>query len=159
MPTITAFVPDWCATPELSGIAAQRKGLSHDSSGRFRGYVIQYSELQSCDVIQLQLRAETMPPALQGVPMRAIILLKLNSPLTAVADGFYEDGDITARVDTYVEDGVTQQSFRVTGTNGVTVEALNIWFDALAGGKKVEYNRTPITYPGLLSDDDQSDTQ
>lgn len=144
--TITAFVPDWTANDELSELAAKRKGLE-SYVGSLHGYDIRFSTAQSCDVIQLNNRVETMPERLRDVPMRSILVVKHNSPVTAAVDGPYEDDDITARVETYVKDGVAQQSIKVMGTNGTTVETLNRWFDDLTAGKKADKNLNPITYP------------
>lgn len=144
--TITAFVPDWTATEETRERAESRKGFTR-YAGSFNGYDIRFSTVQGCDVIQLTGRAETMPERLRDVPMRSIHVVKHNSPVTEAVDGRYVDGDITARVETYVKDGATQQSIRVVGTNGTTVEELNKWFDDLVAGKKDDKNTNPLTYP------------
>ena len=144
--TITALVPDWTANAELVELAEKRKGLE-SYVGVLHGYDIRFSTAQGCDVIQLNGRAETMPARLRDVPMRAIIVLKHNSPLTEAVDGPYQEDNISARVETYVKDGVIQQSIRVTGINGTTIEELNLWFDDLVAGKKADKNLNPITYP------------
>lgn len=86
---------------------------------------------------------ETMPKPLRDVPMASIQMVKEGiSPITAVANGRYADGDITARVNTYVQNDVAYQTIKVIGTNGTTVEALNLWFDDLIAGKKADKNLT-----------------
>jgi hypothetical protein len=154
MTTITAFVPEWTATTEMAELAERRKGLAA-YVGTFRDYDLQFSRVQGCDVIQLNNRAETMPERLRDVPMRSIHVVKHDSPLTDAVDGPYTDGNITARVETYVKDGVPQQSVKVVGTSDTTIEELNQWFDDLIAGKKVDKNTNPITYPTRTSSSPQ----
>lgn len=146
--TTTTFVPEWGATPAMSELAESRKDFTK-YVGSFNGYDITFSVGIGCDVIQVLSRCETMPVPLRDVPMRSIHVVKHNSPVTAAIDGLYEDGNITARVETYVKNGATQQSIRVNGTNGITVEELNQWFDCLAAGQKNDQNLNPVTYQDL----------
>lgn len=156
--TITAFVPDWNASDEMRKFAEGRKGFT-SYVGSYRGYDLRFSEIQGCDVIQINGRAETVPERLRDVPMRSVIVVKHNSPVTAATDGPYEDGNITARVETYIKDGTIQQSIKVTGTNGTTVEELNQWFDDLLAGNKADKNVNPISYPDKPADADVSAKQ
>lgn len=144
--TITLFVPDWNATPEMAAYAQSRKGLTQYTGG-FDGNDVQFSATEGCDIILLKSRAETLPGTVRGIPMRSIQVIKHNSPITVATDGLYKDGLISARVETYIKEGVAQQSIRVVGTDGTTVEELNQWFDDLLAGKKADKNVNPITYP------------
>ena len=130
--TITVLVPDWNATDKLK------------ESIELNGYAVEFNPFQSCDVIQLNGRVETMPDNLKQIPMRAVILVKHNSNPTMATDGLYVDDHIVARVETYFKDGVLQQSIQVTGGGNNSIEELNQWFDYLAQGKKNDKNTSPI---------------
>jgi hypothetical protein len=145
--TTIVFVPEWNATPEMVELANSRKDC-REHFGIFRYFDIKFSAVDGCDVIQLtDNRVETMPECLRDVPMRSIRVVKQNSPVTDAVDGPYKDDRITARVETYVGGRFTQQSIKVVGINGTTIEELNQWFDDLTAGKKADKNTNPITYP------------
>lgn len=155
--TITIFVPDWDANDDMRAKADARKGfeLYQDqlvaSSGH--SFPLSFSAEYGCDIIRFNSRLDVPPKGLADIPLKAVVLIKHNSPVTRAPDGVFTDMGIYARVETYIKDGVRQQTFSVT-LNTETSETLatklfylNVWFDALAAGEKNGRNSAPITYP------------
>jgi len=153
----TVLVPDWDATPKLAEHAARRK-TPQEQLGAICGYNTVFSTVYGCEVILVDDRLETMPETLRELPMLAIHLVKRNSRVTNAVDGPYKDGSITARVDSYVRDGVDQQSFTVSGNNGQTLEELNLWLDNLVGGRMTDKNVCAIRYPNKAPASSAGDT-
>lgn len=146
--TIMVLVPNWGADAEMRSYAeALAKGWSYVPSPFGYDYEVNFSGIHGCHVIKINGRPDSMPDPLREVPLCSIEIIKHNSPVSWAIDGRYEDGNITARVETYIKDGLFQQTIRVTGTSGVTVEELNLWFDSLLAGDKGDKNVEPITYP------------
>jgi hypothetical protein len=145
--TITVFIPDWDADDKLREKADSLLPFRSQPNIFFGDFQVAYSAEHACFTITLRDRLEATPAGLQDVPMTGIMLIKHNSPVTHAPDGVYVDDDIIARVDTFIRDGVRQQTITVTGTFGTSLEELNDWFDALVRGKKNDYNADPITYP------------
>jgi hypothetical protein len=159
--SILAIVPDWNATPELAERAEGRKGYE-GYIGSFRGFDLQFSKAFNCDVIIIDPRPESLPKALADLPIVALVVIKPNSPVTTVPDNKYVDGNITARVETTLITsdgkgapafGLRVQDLRATGTNGVTVEELNSWFDRLLAGEHNDKATTSgVTYQSAQRD-------
>lgn len=143
--TFTTLVPDWNATDGMSSFAAGRK-RDRESSCRYMDWTVHYIDVFDCDAIVFGSHLERLPVTMSELPLQAIVIMKPNSPVTRAEDGPYEDGEITARVETYIECSVPRQRITVTGRGRTTLGALNRWFDDLLAGEKANYNLRPITY-------------
>lgn len=120
-----------------------------------RGYSLPFNQALGRSIIWFSTRLEALPTPLVDVLMHAIQLELPNARVTAAEDGRYVDGDITARVYSFIKDGIPQQSIKVVGTGGTTLEELNVWFDALVLGRKRDKNvsRAEPSAPAASSSD------
>lgn len=118
------LVPDW-------------DNMSEDveSTSDLNGFRVAPDTRYGTEVVMLKNRYETLPAKLREFPYKVIALVKHNSPVTQAEDGRYVEGNFRARVESYVDDGVTQQHIRVEGY-GESLESVNDWFDCLILGEK-----------------------
>lgn len=117
--TLTIFTPDWGETPERP----EGSVCIGDTDP---------SEIaQGCTVILLRDINET-PKSLSKIPMRVIRVIMPDLAVTKVADDEYKGCNVIARVKAHTRGGgVRRQSITLTGTNGITLEAMNDWFRTL----------------------------
>ncbi len=144
--TVTMLVPDWNATDELREVHEAREASRRDSgvplstmNQWFRNTDINWDS-EIGDYFRILSRLGDVPKHLKDIRFPRVGLSRANSPLTQAIDGPYEDDCVTGRVESYVRDGVIQQSIVVWGSNLIMV---NQFFDALVAGKKHDWNMNP----------------
>jgi len=133
MPFTTVLVPEW----DNAATANQARQNLGDSYKSFRKYPLHFSGVDSCWAIELNERAETMPPGLLNVPMRAIRLIATNLVNISAQVGRYKELNMTGRVQAYggYEMTVFDVTVTATCTDGLTIEEVNDWFDELLTGR------------------------
>jgi len=162
---VAAFVVDWNHDAETRAFAAGRKEVLREHtergetnlwevSGHFHGPVVRYVASEGCDAIIVEDRHQACGSQLpRFFPLVAMVILDNEVPLTNAADGHYEDGDITAFVETYADEtGASRQRIRVRmpWTPEMTERSkellparsdrkeLYTWYDGLLEGNKAD---------------------
>ncbi len=158
--TTTTLVLDWDS--DFSTIKDWKNGREYDNHSpegpwaNYIGFRLEFDQLYGCDVINVRGRLTSIPEKLIDVPLKYIVLSRQNAPVTKAHDGVYVDGNFTQSPDGIIRAWVEsyfvgdnphpQQSIRVEGNGGVTLQELNNWFDYLQAGKKDNQRQTALSY-------------